>query len=317
MESGRVRVGVVGLGHFGSFHLRHYAAHPGVRLAAVADADAARAATALQHGATTCASHRDLIGRVDAVTVAVPTSLHHQVAGDLIDAGIHVLVEKPITDRAATARDLVARAEARGVVLQVGHIERFSPTFRALAREVRRPLLVELRRHNAWTGRATDVDVVLDLMIHDIDLAATLAGSAAIEVAAVGAHVAGELADAVNARLVFANGVVADLSASRVAAAPHRTIRVLEEGRALTADLVGRTVTVIERGTGSPSVRTEAIEPADALAAEIAAFVDAVGGRPTAGVSGREGLAALEVAERIRAALPAAQKRAAPRDGAA
>lgn len=161
---------MVGLGYFGSFHARQHAANPKAHLVAVVDADHERAeAIGAEHGAEPLFDHRDLIGKVDAVSITVPTSLHHAVAGDFIDAGIHVLIEKPIADSADAARDLVARASASGALLQIGHIERFSPVFGVLRDGVRAPLTVECTRIGPWKGRAIDVDVVLDLMIHDID----------------------------------------------------------------------------------------------------------------------------------------------------
>ncbi len=299
----RIRTGVVGLGYFGNFHARHYAAHPDAILVGVADPRPERAEVAAGHGSAFFADYRELIGQVDAVSIAVPTSLHHAVAGAFIDAGVAVLVEKPVTDDVATAGDLVERAANKGVVFNVGHIERFSPAFRTLAAEIPAPRLIECQRHNPWSGRAIDVDVVLDLMIHDIDLALALAQSEVLGVEATGVAVAGTGADAVNARLLFASGAVAELSASRVAPAAQRAVRALAPGLAVTADLVGRTVTVLRGAPGAtPVSESPAVVPQDALGAEIAAFLEAVQGRPNPGVSGAEGLTALAVAERIRAA---------------
>ncbi len=310
MDSGMdgvVRTGVVGLGYFGSFHVKHYAASPLARLVAVADASPRLGAAVREtFGAETFTDHRDLIGKVDAVSIAAPTSLHHPIAADFIDAGIHVLVEKPVTDRADTARDLVRRAERRGVVFHVGHIERFSPTFVELRRRMGQPRLLELTRDAPWVGRITDVDVVLDVMIHDIDLALALAGAEVAEVTAGGADLMGFGLDTVTALLRFRNGVVARISASRIAPAPRREVRVIEAGRALTGDLMARKLAVFDPSQrpvdGKPATVFHDIPAEDALAAEIRAFLTAVAGGASGGVDGRAALAALDVAERIREA---------------
>ncbi len=280
-----VKVGVVGLGYFGSHHARHYAANAASRLVAVVDADPERAeAAALRFGVEAMADHRAMIGRVEAASVAVPTSLHHRVAGDLIDAGIHVFVEKPIAGNAREAGDLVERAGRQGVTLQVGHIERYAPAFRALMERIEAPRLIECVRHTTWTGRATDVDVVLDLMIHDIDLALTIAASPVISVAASGASVATGLNDVAEARLSFANGAVATLAASRVAAAAERSVSVTEAGRRLTADLSAQTLAIVAGIDGAARTETLQLAAADNLATEINAFLESVRtGKPPAG----------------------------------
>lgn len=312
-EPGPIRVGVVGLGYFGTHHVRHYAAHPGAVLVAVADVDPVRAAeVAGRHGAVAFPDHRGLIGRVDAVSVTAPTSAHHAIAGDLIDAGIHVFVEKPIAADVASAADLVARAERAGTRLQVGHIERFAPAFRALRDRVSAPRLIECVRRTPWSGRALDVDVVLDLMIHDIDLALTLAASPVVSVEAAGVSVATAHSDAVEARVTFENGVVATLATSRVAAAAERTVAVTEPGRRLMADLAKPELTIVS-GTGQGGITEErvALEKGDNLAAEVDAFLSSVAMGTPPQVDGRAGLDALKLAEAIleavasrRAALP-------------
>jgi predicted dehydrogenase len=302
-----IRVGVVGLGYFGAHHARHYAANPSAHLVAVVDTDASRAfAMGMAYGAESLSDHRALIGRVDAVSIAAPTSYHHTIARDLIEAGIHVFVEKPIAATVADAADLVARADKAGVALQVGHIERFSPAYQALAKRVRALRNISCVRHAPWKGRAADVDVVLDLMIHDIDLALALAKAPVISVEAAGAPVVTGESDVVGARLTFDNGVAATLSASRVAAAGERSLTVSETGRRLRADLSAQTLTVTPE-SGKPEPHT--LAPADNLAAEIAAFLEsaATGARPM--VDGRAGLEALKVAEMIRAAVVAEQSR--------
>ena len=249
---------------------------------------------------------RDLIGVADAVSVAVPTSHHHRVAGELIDAGIHVLVEKPIADGSAAAADLVARARRAGVVLQVGHIERFSSTFAALRDAVHSPLAIDCVRVGPWTGRAADVDVVLDLMIHDIDLALSLAKSPVIEVAAAGRSIVSSRLDTAEARLTFASGMVARLASSRVAPKVDRRFTVTEADRVLVADLAARRLEIGEKRDSGFVFSASEVPPHDALGAEIAAFVGAIAGAPDRrSADGEDGLQALRVAERVLAAIAA------------
>ncbi len=267
---------------------------------AIVDADLARTGSAARDfGAEAFASHRALIGRVTAASVAVPTSQHYAVAGDLIDAGIHVLVEKPLASEVAEAADLVERATRRGVTLQVGHIERYSPAFAALKAQVSAPAAIECVRHAIWTGRATDVDVVLDLMIHDIDLALTLADAPVISVAATGASLATDYNDIAEARLTFANGVIATLAASRAASTSVRTISATESGRQLTADLSKQTLAVATGVEGAVEMERTAFAPSDNLAVEIDAFLDSVATETPPEVDGKAGLDALVVADMI------------------
>ena len=298
MAEQAIRVGVVGLGVFGGYHARHYAASPRAELVAVVDADPARAAsTAAQYDVAQFHNHRDLIGKVDAASVTAPASLHHAIARDLIDAGIHVLVEKPLATNAADARDLVALADKRGVVLAVGHIERYSPAVAALTERVRKPLRITAVRRAKPSGRSLDVDVVLDLMIHDIDLALTLAASPVVSVSASGS------ADEAEAWLTFASGTIATLSASRVAAVNERKLAVTEAATAYAADLAGPSLTATPRRVPGAVAQAITLVPRDNLGAEIASFLEAVAGRAPALVDGRAGLAAVEVADRIRAAI--------------
>ena len=304
---GNIRVAVVGLGYFGSHHVRQYAANPAAHLVAVVDADAPRAtAVGIANGAEGLTDHRALIGKVDAVSIAAPTSLHHTIARDLIEAGIHVFVEKPVAATVIDAADLATRAEKAGVTLQVGHIERFSPSYQSLSQRARAIRNIACVRHAPWKGRAADVDVVLDLMIHDIDLALALANAPVISVDAAGTRVVSSENDVVGARLTFDNGIVANLSASRVAAETERTVTVNEAGRRLRADLSAHTLTITPTD-GTPETYT--FGPADNLAAEIASFLNCVatGAKPL--VDGRAGLEALEVAQMIRTAVIAEQSR--------
>jgi len=302
--TGSIKVGVVGLGYFGSHHARHYAAHPSAELVAVVDNDPARACAAAERFHSEALNdHRGLIGKVAVASIAVPTSDHYAVARDLIDAGMHVFIEKPIAADVEAAADLVRRAGRRGAMLQVGHIERCAPAFRALRARVRAPKLIACVRKAPWTGRAIDVDVVLDLMIHDIDLALTLAGAPVASVAASGVSVATSLNDFAEARLTFGNGIVATLVASRVAEAGERTVTVGEPGRRLTADLTAQTLAVTSRGGEGPIDEVVTLDSADNLAAEIDGFLASVRTGKPPEVDGQAGLDALKVADMILATI--------------
>jgi predicted dehydrogenase len=304
LADGTIKVGVVGLGSFGKHHTRHYAAHPRARLAAVADVDRRRAdEIATAHGAVAFTDPRDLIGKVDAVSIAVPATLHAAVARDFIDAGVHVLVEKPIATVSADARDLIARAERAGVILQVGHVERFSPVIGVLRQRLTNPRRIACRRRTKWSGRSADVDVILDLMIHDIDLVLTLAGVPVASVAASGAAVMSDATDEAEAWLTFTNGLIATLSASRVATENERMLTITEPDTTYAADLSGPSLAITRRRVSGASAEAMALSSHDNLGAEIDAFLNSVATGASPEVDGRVGLAALEIAERIRAAI--------------
>jgi predicted dehydrogenase len=276
----------------------------------VADADAARARhIAAKHG---CAAHDDpleLIAGVDLVSIAVPTELHHAVARGFLDAGVHVLVEKPIARTLEEADALVALARSRGALLAVGHLERFNPAFRALAAALDKPLFIDCERLSGFKQRGIDVDVVLDLMIHDIDLVLSLAKSEIAQLSACGFCVLTDSIDIANLRIEFADGCVANLSASRVSQQPVRKLRVFQHDRYASADLQAGKLRVVRRDArgGGVSEDEEEFDDRDALRAEIEGFVAAVrDGRPppVSGEDGRRALAlALEVGRLVRARL--------------
>ena len=304
LAESRIRVGVVGLGSFGSHHARHYAANPAAILTAVADADAGRAAAAAaKYGAASFADYRDLIGTVDAVSVAAPAIHHHAIAAALVDAGIHVLVEKPLAVTASEARDVVQRAARTGAIVAAGHVERFSPITAALRAGVSRPRRIACIRRTMWSGRSADVDVVLDLMIHDIDLLLTLAKSPVASVAASGVIAQSGLTDEAEAWLTFADGMVATLSASRIADENERKISVTEPDTAWTADLSAPSLSSASRSQWGAEASALALSPHDNLGAEIADFLDAVATGTAPEVDGAAGVAAVEMANRIQAAI--------------
>ena len=303
----RLRCAVIGAGYLGRFHAQKYAALARCELICVVDPDpTACERIAAELVVAVASDHRGLLGHVDAVSVVTPTALHHAVATDFLRTGAHVLVEKPITATAAEARELIAVAAAGGRVLQVGHLERFNPVILAVAGELQNPRFIESNRLAPFKPRGTDVSVVLDLMIHDIDLIQNVVHSPIASIDAIGAPVFSDEIDIANARIRFENGCVADVTASRISMKSERKLRIFQVDAYLSIDLQQKLLTivrrpaVIEEGV-MPKVDVEerSFDPGDALLAEIEAFLDAIEqGRPPV-VSGEDGLRALETATRI------------------
>jgi len=305
-----LRAAVVGVGYLGQFHAEKLAAAPGVELAAVVDADPARAKNiAAKHGCRALTDPGALAGEVDLVSIAVPTEHHHAAALPFLEAGVHVLVEKPIATTLAEADALIAAARKSRALLAVGHLQRFNPAFRALAAAFAKPLFIDCERLSGFKQRGIDVDVVLDLMIHDLDLALSLAGSEVAQVSACGFQVLTDSIDIANVRIEFADGCVANLSASRVSQQPVRKLRVFQHDRYASADLQAGKLRIARRDAKQGGIVEDAsaYDDRDELRAEIANFVDAVrGGRPplVAGEDGRRALAlALEVGRLVRVRL--------------
>ena len=303
-ENGRiVKVGVVGVGHLGQHHARIYTETPGVELIGVADvSEARRKEVGTRLSVRAMASYRDLIGRVQAVSVAVPTAAHHEVARDFLVAGCDVLVEKPITRTLAEADDLVALAAAQGRILQVGHSERYNGAVQALASQVQDPAFIEVHRMGPFPGRGTDVDVVLDLMIHDIDIILTLVKSPVTQVSAVGVPVISEQVDIANARLEFASGCVANITASRVTGERLRKVRVFQRDTCFLLDYATQELHLVRQSaaTGRGLTRIEVpVARVEPLRQELADFVASVRTRRPPMVSGEAGREAVAVAARI------------------
>ena len=294
-----LRTAVIGTGYMGRYHAEKLAACAGARLVAVCDVDRERAnAIAARLGCEARSDYRALLGRIDAACVAVPTATHREVAGACLEAGIHVLVEKPLACTLAEADELLALARAKRLVLQVGHLERFNPAFRALAAQSGAPRFIDIERLSGFKTRGADVDVILDLMIHDLDLVLALARSPLEQVSACGFRVLTSAVDIANARLEFADGCIANVSASRVSQAPVRKLRVFRSELYVSADLQGQRLRLVRRAGSDITEVEEKFERADALQAQAEAFVSAVrGGAPQA--SGDEGRRALALALRI------------------
>ncbi len=310
MSDKRLRVGVVGVGYLGAFHAEKYAALDSVRLVGVVDTRGERAAEVARRLNTRAfTDYRELLGKVDCASLAVPTPLHYPLAAALLERDVDVLVEKPITSSAAEGEALVALAEARGRILQVGHLERFNPAIRSLAGVITRPRFIECHRLAPFVERGTEVDVILDLMIHDLDVILSVVHSEVERVEAVGVPVLSETVDIANARLRFADGAIANVTASRVAMKRERKIRFFQADAYVSVDYGDKRVRVCRRLPAQagdlPSIDVEehGFADADPLFDEIEAFVDAVRTRRRPLVDGATAVRALQVAERIRSSL--------------
>lgn len=306
-----LRAAVIGVGYLGNFHAQKYAAIEGVELVGVVDNDPKRASEiAAALGTRAYSDHRELIGQVDAVSVVVPTQFHHAVARDFLAAGVHVLIEKPITVTIEEADELIELAEKTGAVFQVGHLERFNPVLVALDGVLQEPLFVESVRIAPFKPRGTDVNVVLDLMIHDIEIIQHIVKSPVERVDAVGAPVFTGEEDIANARILFQNGCVANVTASRISLKSERKMRIFQRDAYITLDFQNRKVLVAQKGSGElfpgvPNVKVDERElgEADALRSEIESFISAIRTGQPPQVSGRDGRMALETALKINTSL--------------
>ena len=302
MTPQKLRVGIAGAGHFGRYHALKVAAAERAILAGIHDRDAARADAIAWEARGPALPFDALLDASDAVIVATPADTHHAVASAALRAGKHVLVEKPIASTLEQADDLAALAAERGLVLQVGHLERFSAAYQAVAARTGPPLYIEATRIAPFKPRGTDVSVILDLMIHDLDLVLTLIDSPIDSVEAVGAAVASVHEDIANARIRFANGAVAAITASRISARTERRMRIFAQESYLAVDFAARKLMVVGRGPGEPvpgldgfAAEEIAWDDHDSLAAEHLAFVASVlDGAPVLvdAAAGRRALAA-------------------------
>ena len=303
----KIKAAVVGVGYLGRFHAQKYAQIPGCELVAVVDGrEEVRNAVAAEVRSRPVADYRELLGQVDAVSVVTPTPAHFEIADAFLSAGAHVLVEKPITETPAQARSLIARAAEKRRILQVGHLERFNAAILAAEPHLHSPRFMECHRLAPFKERGTDVNVVLDLMIHDIDLVQSLTGSDIVSIDAVGTPVFSNEIDIANARIRFANGCVANTTASRVSMKTERKLRIFEDAAYISLDLQQKILTLIRKREGElqpgqlPVIIEEAnLEQGDALKSEIESFLDCIRNNKRPLVSGEDGLRALETAIRI------------------
>lgn len=302
--SDKLRIGVVGVGYLGKSHARIYSEMEDVALFGVSDIDKERAEdVARLTGSRPFVDYSELFGNVDAVSIVVPSGLHHKVASDFLRKGIDVLIEKPITDNLKDAEELVMIASEKDLILQVGHIERFNPCYIVLKDLVNRPWFIEAQRLSPFSDRGTDVDVSLDLMIHDIDIILSLVDSRIKEIKASGLSVLTPLIDMANARIEFETGCVANLTASRISHGKTRRLKIFEPELSLTLDYQNHEVIVNKKVSenGPPLLRTTHIKPdkGEPLKAEIGAFIESVRKRLKPVVSGIEATEALKVALKV------------------
>jgi predicted dehydrogenase len=304
---GKIRVGVVGVGYFGQFHAEKYGQMEEVELAGVVDIDPPRAKEIAKRCRTQPFFHHShLFDKVQAVSIAVPTLLHYPITKDFFLQGIDVLLEKPISHTLKEADELIGMAESRGLIFQVGHLERFNGALSAIERMVQSPLYIECHRLSPFPGRGIDVNVVLDLMIHDIDIILSLVGSKVRKIDAVGIPILTPHSDIANARIEFENGCKVNVTASRVSKEKIRRTRIFLPNGTLSLDYLTQKVSFAKRADDprknkTPEIFTEEIPvtKVDSLEAEIHSFLQSARDRKRARVSGTDGKQALEVALRI------------------
>jgi predicted dehydrogenase len=311
-----IRIGIAGAGHFGRYHALKVAASERAHLVGIYDPDTERAKTIGWEAGAPDMAFDSLLSQIDALIVAAPAEAHHALAAAALRAGRHVLVEKPIASDLAQADELAALAQTGGLVLQVGHLERFSSAYQALSARTRSPLYIEAVRIAPFKPRGTDVSVILDLMIHDLDLILALVDSPIEAVEAVGAPIASAFEDIANARLRFANGAVAAITASRVSIRTERRMRIFARETYLAADFSTRKLTVIGRGIGQPvpgvagfGIEDASWEEHDSLAAEHAAFYASIADGAPVLVDAAAGRRALAAALSVSAAMARSRAR--------
>lgn len=308
-HDGRLPVAVIGVGHLGSRHARVYREHEGARLVGVSDLDIERARAAAEpFGARAVTDYRELLPQIRAASVAVPTVTHHDITLDLLSAGIDVLVEKPMAATLPEAEAMVEAARLRGRILAVGHTERFNPAVEALLAQKVEPRFIEVHRMASFSPRSLDIDVVLDLMIHDLDVVAALVNAEVSAIEAVGVPVLTERIDIANARLRFRSGAVANLTASRISQEKVRKLRVWARDRYVSLDYEAQEAIayrLVREASPLPRIVRENLVVAreEPLKREISDFLEAVSERRSPRVSGEDGLKALELAERVLVAL--------------
>jgi len=308
--NGKLRVAVVGVGHLGRHHARVFSELPDVTLVGVADTDGGRAREAAERSQTKAyTDYEDLLGEVDAFSVAVPTDLHAGIGARILETGHHLFIEKPITTTLAEADRLIELAERGNMTLQVGHIERFNPGVMALERYLHDPRFIEAHRLGPLPGRGHEVGVVLDLMIHDLDLVIALVKSPVVQCESFGVAVLTEQEDISNARIRFESGCVADLTVSRITPERQRKLRVFQSDAYLSLDFMEKRLEVYRRGrdpaTGELRIEREVVDPGehDALTAELSSFVDSVRSGEPPVVSGKEGREALRLGLEVLARM--------------
>ncbi|MEN6616681.1 MAG: Gfo/Idh/MocA family oxidoreductase [Syntrophorhabdus sp.] len=297
-----VKVAVIGLGHMGRIHLGKICSFDGVHVEGIVDTDrSCGEECAQQYRLPVFTDYLEVIAGSDCAVISTPTESHYTIAKDCLERGLHVFIEKPITATVDEGRELVEIARSRDLVLQVGHLERLNPALVEAMPHIRKPVFVETRRISPFTGRSTDIDVVLDLMIHDLDLVLSIVGQDVEHIAAQGICFVSDQYDFVNARLQFAGGCGASLTASRISDHRERSITIYEDHASYHVDLMQGKLATVRR---IASLQTETLEftasRMDPVREELLQFIQSVEGRGTPSVTGLDGLKALELANRIR-----------------
>lgn len=309
MSSKKLRAAVIGVGHFGAYHAEKYASLADAQLVAVADIDAGRAQQIGQRFACPAVTDfRDILKSIDIASVCVPTAQHFDIAMACLEAGVHVLIEKPMTASLPQADQLIAAAEARGLNLQVGYLERFALNAAGLDRLIDRPLFIECNRLAPFKPRSLDISVVYDLMIHDIDMVLAMTQSPLESVDAVGAPVLSKLEDIANTRLRFRDGCVANITASRISVKTERKMRIFQADGYLSVDFLARKVNRVRRlpeNGGAFDASESDYAETDTLKAEIESFIASVRANRPPEITGSDGRRAQEVAQRIEESLNA------------
>ncbi len=302
-----IKVGVIGVGYLGRFHAQKYSALEDVELVGVADKDKTQGENvARECNCLFFQNYKELLPLVDAVSIVVPTKSHFEVASSCIDAGTDMLLEKPMTATLQEADKLIKMSESKKLLLQVGHLERFNPAVQAIEPFLTSPVFIESNRIATFKNRGVDVDVVLDLMIHDIDIILTIIKSPIKEIHTVGAPVVTPITDIANARLIFENGATANVTVSRISISNKRKMRIFQPGSYINIDFGNKKVMIVklsdvlmESGMPKPDIQTKAFSDTDALRSEIISFIEHVRDRTKPVVSGEEGRRALDIALRV------------------
>lgn len=293
---------VVGVGHMGAIHLGKLASFEDVELVGVVDTDTERARNLSdRYSIPSFGNYSETIGSVDGAIIATPTEAHFPIASDFLRSGSHVFIEKPIAASQEEAKQLIELARTKGVILQIGHLERFNPAFRSAIPFVKKPVFIEACRASGFTGRSTDIDVILDLMIHDIDLVLSLVGDDVKEIRAEGVSFVMDKLDMASARVEFEGGCVANLTANRIALGRQRTLTVFEDDRCLYIDMLSSKLTTMVKREGGAIETTDYVSDSpDAVKEELTAFIQSVRNRTAPVVKGEDGLKALALADHIR-----------------
>jgi len=307
MSKNKIRTAVIGVGYLGKFHTQKYAQIDSSELVAVCDASLEIAqAIADEHSVPAFTDYHELIGKVDAVSIVVPTQKHHEVAKVFLENNIHVLLEKPITSTVEEAEELVKIAEENRLIFQIGHLERFNPAVLALEDELDKPLFIESNRIAPFNPRGADVNVILDLMIHDIDIILDFAKSPVKHIDADGVAVISKGIDIANARITFESGCVANVTASRVSIKSERIMRIFQHDAYISIDFQNKKLAIHEKGDGEmyPGIANiesneRTFDQGDALYSEIESFLHSIETDSPPVVSGKAGLLALQTATKI------------------